>query len=110
MKAKTNKTAENPLHRQYGLWSNAAFIAGRMLRFNRAWLPLTLLGAVTAPVLQYLWSFLTKAVLDVISAGTDAQTLVWRIAAFVVIQLAAAWPAPGARAKPAGGIRTPGCG
>lgn len=78
---------KNPLHREYGLLSNVRYILRNMTRYNKAFLPLMFLGLVCAPMIQYLWSFISKHVIDMITGEKGMEGLLWLMVMFTVIQI-----------------------
>lgn len=87
MKEKKEKE-KNPYHKEYGLFSNICYIAGAMVRYQPRLLLLILLGMVTEPVMQYLWTFLSKFIIDVIMENGGVERLLRIIVCFAVLQIA----------------------
>lgn len=88
MKKEENKTEKrNPLHKEYGLFSNIRFILKKTIEQERFLLVLFPLGMIGEPFMKYLWTFWSKAILDMITRGEDIQRLFWTMALFVVLML-----------------------
>lgn len=72
LKQKQKKKDDNPLHTEYGIISNSIYI----LRKIRQYYPLLLLfmsvGIIANSMMQYLWSFIGKFVIDIVQ--TQANT------------------------------------
>lgn len=84
---KKNKEEKNPFHKEYGVFSNSGYILKNMLKNEkRLWL-LIPLGIITAPVMQYLWTFLSKIVIDMISNRAEVENLIITMAVFTVVQM-----------------------
>nr|WP_289768513.1 ABC transporter ATP-binding protein [uncultured Acetatifactor sp.] len=77
---------ENPYHKEYGLFSNIRFIASAMIRFQKKILFLCPLYIVCMPLTQYLWTFLSKYVIDTITEGRGTEGLLKVILCFAFLQ------------------------
>ena len=71
--AKKNKKDEkkNPLHRDYSLFSNVRFVMKRLCAVDKRVKLLIPLGIIAAPFMNYLWSFISKAVIDIINSQNE---------------------------------------
>ena len=58
---------QNPLHREYGLMSNIRWTLSAMRRHSNGLLALIPIGIVCAPLMNYLWTFISKFVIDMIT-------------------------------------------
>lgn len=81
------KEKVNPFHKEYGLMSNILFVLDKMKRFDSYSLFLLVLGAVIAPFYQYLWTFMSKFIIDVITGDGDANRLIGVMIAFALAQV-----------------------
>lgn len=91
MKRKENKKEEekkNPYHKEYGVFSNTWYLLKAIAKFEPKILFMILLGMVMEPVMQYLWTFLSKFIIDVISENGGVERLLKIIVFFAVLQLA----------------------
>ena len=86
MKKKTDEK-QNPLHRDYGLRSNIRWIFSGMRRYSERLLVLIPIGIVCAPIMNYLWTFITKFVIDMITGEAGWEALLWLVGAFTLLQL-----------------------
>lgn len=88
-KKKLKQENANPLHRDYSLGSNLRFIFHTLLsEYPIFWLLLPL-GALVSPIMQYLWSFITKVIIDMAMAGESIQRLLLVVGCFTAVQLLA---------------------
>lgn len=78
---------QNPLHREYGLMSNIRWTLSAMRRHSKGLLALIPIGIVCAPLMNYLWTFISKFVIDMITGEAGWQALLLIIGIFTVIQL-----------------------
>ena len=78
---------QNPLHREYGLMSNIRWTLSAMRRHSNGLLALIPIGIVCAPLMNYLWTFISKFVIDMITGEAGWQALLWIMGIFTVIQL-----------------------
>lgn len=89
---KKNKKPEekkNPLHIEHSIWSNVRFISGQIWKHNRVTWLFFVIAIICAPFLQYVWAFITKAVIDIITAEGDQWDLLNVVLICGGIQLAA---------------------
>lgn len=87
--AKTAKKEENPLHRTYGLRSNIAYILRHMVTADQRFYILLPLGFLCAPFMQYLWTFISKFIIDAITTHQDWEHLLLVMLIFFAVQLTA---------------------
>lgn len=86
---KKKEREENPLHREYGIVSNVCYILKNMIQQDKAFVWLVPIGILVAPAMQYLWTFISKFVIDMITGEGDTKELFVLMAVFTVIQMAA---------------------
>lgn len=86
---KKKEEKKNRYHKEHGLWSNASFMVNRAVTYDKAFLWMVPLGVILGPVIQYLWTFISKFVIDLITGEGRPEELFWLIAAFMLIQLVA---------------------
>lgn len=77
----------NPLHKEYGLWSNMCWTLRAMKNSSSRLLMLVPIGVICAPMMNYLWTFISKFVIDMITGEADWRALLWLMGIFVLIQL-----------------------
>lgn len=87
MKKKKNDEKKNPLHREYGLWSNIRWALSAMHRHSKGMLLLIPIGIICAPLMSYLWTFISKFVIDMITGEAGIEALLWLMGIFTAIQL-----------------------
>ena len=59
---KKNKEKEkntNPYHKEYGVFSNSIHALKSMLSYSHRFIPVIIISVVCAPIMQYLWSFIS---------------------------------------------------
>lgn len=86
-KEKDKEKDKNPYHREYGLFSNIRYIAGNMFREQKRFYFLIPLGMICAPLMQYLWTFMTKFVIDMITGEHQWQELIGLMIGATIIQI-----------------------
>ena len=84
-----NKVDKNPLHKDYTLRSNLKFIFGTMFRQEKALRYLIPLGIFVAPIMSYLWHFISRSVIQLITTEQDWQALLQPILTFAIVILLA---------------------
>lgn len=80
-----NEKDKNPLHKDYPLRSNLRFIFGTMFREEKALRYLIPLGIIIAPIMSYLWNFIARSVIELITKDQGWQALLPLMLTFVVI-------------------------
>lgn len=86
MKKKKDEN-QNPYHKEHGLFSNMRYIMDNMFRYvpkMRLYIPI---GVICAPLMQYLWTFITKFVIDMITGEKGWESLLWLIAMVTAVQI-----------------------
>lgn len=85
------ESKDNPLHRDFGLWSNTRFALNRTRRYCPAVLPMGLSGMFFGSVEGYLGGFIAKFIIDILTAELPAEVrqsrLLWILAAGVLVSL-----------------------
>lgn len=87
MKKKKEKD-KNPLHAEHSLFSNIRYILQYMFMCDKHFLLLIPLGIFCAPAVQYLWTFISKFVIDMITGEGTTERLVFLMLFFTVMQIA----------------------
>ncbi len=88
MAKKVKKEKEkNPLHRDFSLGSNLKFIFGTLLREEKMLWLLLPLSILVAPFNQYLWSFASKYIIELITSGAVWQELLPLVFIFFCVML-----------------------
>ena len=78
---------QNPLHQEYGLMSNIRWTLSAMRQHSKGLIALIPIGIICAPLMNYLWTFISKFVIDMITGEAGWQALLWIMGIFTVIQL-----------------------
>ncbi|MGN0506212.1 MAG: ABC transporter ATP-binding protein, partial [Lachnospiraceae bacterium] len=78
---------KNPLHREYGVFRNVAFVMKHMISFDRKLLLFIILGVICQPFMRYFWTFLPKFILDMVTGEGSREKLFCLMAGFTAIQL-----------------------
>ena len=78
---------KNPLHREYGLFSNINYVLQGMRKYSKILMWMLPIGFVISPIQRYLWSFITKFVIDIVTNNSGVKNLLFVIGTFSVISL-----------------------
>lgn len=89
MRKKREEKDKNPLYTEHGLFSNIRYILHHMISCDRQFLLLIPLGIVCAPAMQYLWTFISKFVIDMITGERSVKQLALLMLLFTMLQIAA---------------------
>ena len=73
MGSEYKESKDNPLHREYGIWSNTVYILKKMWEYKPCVIFLVILGIVCNSVLSYFWGIFGKYVIDIIQLGLSRQ-------------------------------------
>ena len=88
MKKKKEKEEEkNRFHREYGAFSNVNYIARSIVKYEPILVFLIISAMIFEPVMNYLWTFMSKFVIDIITAKKSVKDLVIVIAVAFTVQL-----------------------
>ena len=79
------ESKDNPLHKEFGLWSNIKYTLGKGWEYGKSAIILAAIGMVAASILQYAWGIFSKYVLDIIEKNTDAETKKNELIMFLII-------------------------
>lgn len=75
-----------PIKKEYSLWSNLGMIFGHMLHCHKVLYIIIPMGILITPVMSYLWTFLSKIVIEYIMAEKELQDLILLVGIFFSIQ------------------------
>jgi len=84
---KRNKEQKSMYHTEYGVWSNTLFVVKNMIGYDKKLLPIIMLGIIGAPFATYLWTLMSKFILDMVSNGGSVENLVWMMVIFALLQV-----------------------
>ncbi|MCR4617001.1 MAG: ABC transporter ATP-binding protein/permease [Lachnospiraceae bacterium] len=80
------ESKDNPLHKDFGIWSNTKYIFKKMAKYYPSVIAIMLLGVICNSVLSYFWGIFGKYVIDIIEAGMskkEAVTALIKLIAFL---------------------------
>ena len=78
---------KNPLHKEFGLFSNFNYVFNAMKKHSKILVCMLPLGFIILPTQRYLWSFITKFVIDIVTSNKGIKDLLFIIAIFSIISL-----------------------
>ncbi|WP_026510199.1 ABC transporter ATP-binding protein, partial [Butyrivibrio sp. LC3010] len=85
MEIEYKESKDNPLHREYGIWSNTVYILKKMWQYKPGVLFLVILGIVCNSVLSYFWGIFGKYVIDIIQLGLSRQEGIRQLARLMLV-------------------------
>lgn len=76
----------NPLHTEYGIFSNAVYVLKKIKQYCPFLILLMLIGMVTNSLMRYLWSIIGKFVIDIVEsqANTPEKNIMPLISLLIV--------------------------
>lgn len=86
-KQKKQQENQNPHHKEYGVLSNSVAAMQAMWGYSRKFPAWIALGFFCAPVVQYLWTFLSKLVIDLIVEEQKVSNLILLMAGVTLLQM-----------------------
>lgn len=89
-KSSTPANPADPFHKQYGLFSNIRYILGAMKKYGKILLLFIPIAMVCNILFSYLWTFLSKFIIDLIPHGNESgepKKLFITVAVFCLIML-----------------------
>lgn len=86
---KENKEKEkNPLHKEYGAISNTKYVLKNLVKYDRKFIMFFIITVITAPGMSYLWTFISKFVIDIVTNQKTIAELGMVLCITFVIQIA----------------------
>ncbi len=79
------ESKDNPLHREFGIWSNTRFILKKMAQYKPDVIVLMAVGIICSSVLSYFWGIFGKYVIDIIQMGHGEEEGVRRLVQVILI-------------------------
>ena len=95
-KKKQKDEEKDELHTEHGVFSNCIYILRAIRKYRSSLLWFMLLGAFTSSLMQYLWSFIGKFVIDIVqqqaqSADKSLSPLIHLLIIVSIIEIAGMW-------------------
>ncbi|MBP5249878.1 MAG: hypothetical protein J6Z46_07735, partial [Lachnospiraceae bacterium] len=89
MKKKKGSEEENKnrFHKEYGLWSNMRYVAKSMFRTEPKLRIIIAVLVISVTATRYLWTFISKFVLDAVTGRQSIKYLIVLMLALVAAQL-----------------------
>lgn len=85
------ESKDNPLHREFGVWSNTLYILKKLRQYCPAVIPIALTGIVCGSILSYFWGIFGKYVIDLVqSEGSVTENTEALLKLVLIAGLAAA--------------------
>ncbi|SFB99164.1 ABC transporter ATP-binding protein [Butyrivibrio sp. YAB3001] len=79
------ESKDNPLHKEFGIWSNTRFILKKMAQYKPEALWLMAIGMVCSSVMSYFWGIFGKYVIDIIQMGLSEDEAVKRLVGLIAV-------------------------
>lgn len=83
--AELEKKKKNPYHKEYGLFSNLKYVLQAMYKYAKLIIWLLPIGFVIMPVQRYLWTFISKFIIDIITNDQNPSKLINLVIIFTII-------------------------
>lgn len=84
---KKEEKDKNPLHKEFGFFNNIQYILRRMIKEDKHFFILIPLGMFCAAAMQYLWTFISKFVIDMITGEGSPDKLMLLMLFFTALQI-----------------------
>ena len=79
------ESKDNPLHKEFGIWSNTRFIFKKMAKYCPSVIVIMLIGVISNSVLSYFWGIFGKFVIDIIQSGMPKEEGLTALLKLIVI-------------------------
>ena len=86
-KKQEEKEQKNPYHKEYGVLHNTGYIFSYMFRKEPFIGLLVVLGMICAPFMSYLWTFIAKFVIDMITGEGSMNALFRLMLVLTIVQI-----------------------
>lgn len=86
-KKKEEEEKKNKYHKEYGPWSNSRYVMKSLFKTEPKMKMIIVLGTISSTIAVYLWTFISKFVIDAITRQDEVIKLVRIMAILLVIQL-----------------------
>lgn len=87
MGKKKDDKEKNPFHKEYGLFSNLKYVTKSMFKTDPGLKHIILLSVISATVTRYLWTFISKFVIDAVTREDEISRLLVIIGILFAVQL-----------------------
>ena len=84
---KKEKKKDTKFHKTYGLASNLSYIVKEMWKYDKITLVVVGFYGFFTPIASYLWTFMSKFVIDIVTRKDDVKKLIGIIFITFIIQL-----------------------
>lgn len=79
------ESKENPLHKEYGVWSNTRYILRKMAKYSPSLIVILLIGVICNSVNSYYWGIFGKYVIGLIEEQVSGDAAVISLIRLVLI-------------------------
>lgn len=70
--AEYKESKDNPLHKEYGVWSNSIYIVKKMAEYCPIVMAISAVGIISNSVTSYFWGIMGKNIIDVIEKSANS--------------------------------------
>ena len=67
------ESKDNPLHKEFGVWSNSCYIVKKMAEYCPIVIVISIIGAISNSISAYYWGILGKYVIDIIEKSVAGE-------------------------------------
>lgn len=86
-KKNKEKKDENKYHKEYGAFSNVKYVLRNMNESQPQLKYLIIGAAICNPIIRYLWTYISKFVIDMVTGEASIEKLVWIMAMLFAVQV-----------------------
>ena len=84
------ESKDNPLHKDYGLFSNTRYVLGKIGRYQKIVLWMIAVVIITGSILSVFWGFVSKFLIDIVQSTGGKEEKIQRLFWCILILLGAA--------------------
>ncbi len=74
--AEYKESKDNPLHKEFGVWSNSCYIVKKMAEYCPIVIVISIVGMICNSVSSYFWGILGKFIIDIIEKSAAGESAV----------------------------------
>lgn len=79
------ESKDNPLHKDYGVWSNTKYLLGKMRKHSPGLIATVILGIICSAVQTLCWGVFGKYIIDLIQLDADYDTKLHKLIILLII-------------------------
>ena len=79
------ESKDNPLHKEYGIWSNTKYIIKNIAKYKPVLLVIMIAGLICHPLVTYTWGVFGKFVIDIIQSNLSPEESIRKLLVVIAV-------------------------